>query len=127
MKEVKYKQALKVIFGLICLKLVLGISFYPTFSFSSSHHGINLEDFNHHPTDDGWEKNPFIKPLKEIRLEDLTLQAIIYHPENKAALINNQVLKEGVKIGDVEIIEIKPDHVMVKNNTGLFRLEIKVF
>ena len=84
--------------------------------------GLNIEDFKSgQDTQVKWQDNPFIQTLDDSSAV-LKLYAIVYNDKDKAALIGQQVLREGNKIGTSTIIEIKPDTVIIRNEGGIFQL-----
>lgn len=87
--------------------------------------GINVEDFKRH-TEDGpkWQNNPFIHPLGDYKMEEFVLMAIVYHPQDKAALINGEILREGELLGESEVVRIERKYVVLRNVAGIFRLNL---
>lgn len=88
--------------------------------------GTNFEDFNSH-TQEGvkWQNNPFVHPLGDYKIEELMLMAIVYHPEDRAVIINGEFLREGDKLGENELVRIEKKYVVLKNLTGIFRLNLE--
>jgi len=79
------------------------------------------------PTVKGME-NPFIKQnisMKDVMLEDLNLNGIVYNPSESFALISGFVVKEGDDIGGYKVKLIERDHVILKNldQVKVLRLE----
>jgi hypothetical protein len=90
---------------------------------------LNTAEFNNlkkDSQDKKWEKNPFVKPMEEIGVDDLILTGIIYSKKKRAALINTLIVFEKDKIGLNEIQKIEDNFVLIKNENGLARLELKV-
>ena len=69
-----------------------------------------------------WKDNPFIQRSEELTLDDLTLFAIVYNKNKAAALINNQIVKKGDKIGSFEVLSIEKQEVVLRNENGIFKL-----
>jgi len=59
-----------------------------------------------------------------IRTSDLLLKGIIWDSDNPSAVINDQVLKEGVTIGGFKVVKILRESVILEN--GASRLELKL-
>ncbi len=90
---------------------------------------LNLTELNNIKKDSQekkWEKNPFVKPMEEIGVDDLILTGIIYSKKKRAALINTMIVFEKDKIGLNEIQKIEENFVLIKNENGLARLELKI-
>lgn len=70
-------------------------------------------------------KNVFMKQTdpKKLKSQDLVLNGIFLSPENKFALINNVIVKEGDKIGDAVVLQINADFVELENSSSTFKLK----
>jgi|GEM_PF-2642255 len=88
--------------------------------------GLNLEGFAG-GSGEGvkWIKNPFIREIDNVSLDELHLTAIVYSPNDSAALINGQVLRKNDRIGSNEILDITRDRVIVRNEGRIFNLVLK--
>lgn len=69
-----------------------------------------------------WKDNPFIQRGEESTVDDLTLFAVVYNKNNAAALINNQIVRKGDKIGSFEVLSIEKQEVVLRNENGIFKL-----
>lgn len=87
--------------------------------------GLNLEGFETQK-DEGldWSKNPFVQTVEDVTVHELVVTAIVYHPDNAAALINGQVVRKGDHIGISEVVDILEKQVVLRNDAGLFRLAL---
>jgi hypothetical protein len=85
--------------------------------------GLNTKDFLS-ITENllNWKDNPFIQRGEEASIEDLTLFAVIYNKNKAAALINNQIVKKGDRIGSFEVVSIQKQEVVLRNDNGIFKL-----
>ncbi len=92
----------------------------------SSQSSLNVdafnEQFNRKPEDD---MNPFIKPIEDLSIDELSLTGIVYNPSVQYALINGLVLKVGEKIGDHLVTQITRKTVTMKGEDGVFKLTLK--
>ncbi len=71
-----------------------------------------------------WRNNPFIQPADDVPLDELRLTGIIFNPEQSAAIINDRIINKGEKIGYNTVVEITKTFVILRNETGLFRLSL---
>lgn len=64
------------------------------------------------------------KPVdpKKLKSQNLVLNGILFSPGNKYALINNNIVREGDKIGDAVVLQINEDYVELENSTSRFKL-----
>ena len=88
--------------------------------------GLNTEDFldiTKNLLD--WKDNPFMQRGEEASLDDLTLFAIVYNKNKAAALVNNQIVKKGDKIGSFEVVSIEKQEVILRNDNGIFKLSFR--
>ncbi len=72
-----------------------------------------------------WSKNPFVKNGQNLALEDLSLFAIVYSKNHSAALINEQIVQVGDKISGFEVVSIEKSEVVIRGETGVFKLNLK--
>ena len=85
-----------------------------------------------------WGRNPFIQgKIQEVVQEKiqekppvpeslkLTLNGIIWNPQNPKALINNAVLSKGNKIGINTIVDIKRNSVILNDGTKNFEIKLR--
>jgi type IV pilus assembly protein PilQ len=73
-------------------------------------------------------RNPFLPSAKSFEIMDISnlyLQGIVYGRKKSAALISGRIVKKGSYIGNYEVIEVKPDHVALKFQESVFRLEME--
>lgn len=88
--------------------------------------GLNLEDFSQGvPKSIDWGKNPFLKPVHDVAVDELLLTGIVYREDDRAALINGRMIRKGDKIGTNEVVEIEPERVILRNENGIFELSLK--
>ncbi|MFH1874379.1 MAG: hypothetical protein ABH859_04245 [Pseudomonadota bacterium] len=87
--------------------------------------GLDLGGFEQ-VAEDGikWRNNPFIQPADDVALDELKLTGIVYNPDDAAVIINDRIIKKGEQIGFNTIVEITNDFVILRNETGLFRLSL---
>jgi len=84
--------------------------------------GLNMRDFQKGEAQVKWENNPFVRNKDAQDYSVLTLTAIVYSDEDAAALISGQIVRNGAKLGLNEIVAIKKDHVLVRNESGIYKL-----
>lgn len=88
--------------------------------------GLNVEGLRE---EDGkelrWKNNPFVQPVESLDVQDLHLTAVVQGAGEAACLINNEVLRVGEKIGFSEVVHIEKDHVVLRNENGIFGLSLK--
>lgn len=104
---------IKVLLFFVCLSLNAG----------RPSSGLNTKDFldiTKKLTD--WKDNPFIQRSEESTIDDLTLFAVVYNKNSAAALINNQIVRKGDKIGSFEVVSIERQEVVLRNENGIFKL-----
>ncbi len=88
--------------------------------------GLNHGDFleiQKNPV--GWDKNPFVKDGQAVKLDELSLLGVVYSKERSAALINDQVVQVGDKLGAFEIVSISKNEVVLRGESGVFKLNLK--
>lgn len=88
--------------------------------------GLNLEDFQsgqEKKTD--WNSNPFVKYGTNPQAKQMTLLGIIHGPDRAMALINNEIVKVGDKIGTNEVVSIDRKKVILRNEDGLFQITMR--
>ncbi len=93
--------------------------------------GINVEGFQEKKEKEMvWKNNPFIQPVGPLDIQDLRLTAVVM-AEGKGAeaeavcLINGEAVRVGDKIGFSELLHIEKDHVVLRNENGIFSLSLK--
>jgi hypothetical protein len=88
--------------------------------------GLDLEGFEggDRSKENGllWRDNPFVEEVEDFSVTDLVLTGIVYGDVDRAALINDHPVRKGEKIGSHEVVEIEKNHVVLRNENGLFRL-----
>ena len=85
--------------------------------------GLNLQDFeNKKEGEIVWSNNPFVRPAGEITLDEMKLTGIAYSVEGSAAIVNDQIVRKGDKIGSNEVVGIEKNKVIIRNEDGLFSL-----
>jgi apolipoprotein N-acyltransferase len=79
-----------------------------------------------------WVRDPFLsmeeqglKASEELeRITQPSLEAIIYNPERKLAIIEGKILTVGDRIDSKEVVEIRPDGVILGEKGKLYLLEL---
>jgi hypothetical protein len=84
--------------------------------------GLNLENFKKSDKYIKWKNNPFTQPVDDVSVPSLKLFAIVYNPQDSAALINRHVVRAGDKIGSTEVVSIQEREVVLRTSTGIFKL-----
>lgn len=72
-----------------------------------------------------WKDNPFVQPVESLDVQDLRLTAVVAGDRDSACLINGEILRVGDKIGFSEVVHIEKDHVVLRNENGIFGLSLK--
>lgn len=72
-----------------------------------------------------WERNPFTLEENKGDTSDLKLSGILWDENNSQAIINEEVLGKGGKIGEFEIIDIQKDKVTLSDGTK--KIELKIY
>lgn len=100
---------------------------------------VNVEWLDRIQKSERWGRDPFNHPKPAaIPTEasggpsarsglELTLSAIIYGEGRGLAIINNQILRVGDRVGNKEVVEIKPDRVILRDEAGDEDLRVKSF
>ena len=70
-----------------------------------------------------WGRSPFILPPVEKPLE-LKLNGVVWDKESPRAIINNNIVGIGDKVGTNTVIDIKQDRVILNNGTSDFELRL---
>ena len=111
---------------LTVLMLISPIILFCESSFAKALSGLNTEDFKRVVKDDvEWQKNPFLVQVGDVKVTDLKLKATVFSEEKQAALINRQIVYEGAEIGKHKVMSIRPNHVVLKNSEGIFRISFE--
>lgn len=64
--------------------------------------------------------------IKEEKIKDIELKAILYHPIHKKAYINDSLVAEGDVLKDEIVVkEINQDYVKVEKNKKIYTLKIE--
>ncbi len=88
--------------------------------------GLNTESFKPAiKTGDKWKNNPFAQSLDDVSVTSLKLFAIVYHPKDAAALISHHIVRVGDKIGSAEVVSIKKREVVLRDESGIFKLNFE--
>ena len=113
--------------GVAALVLFVILSLLPNLCLAETEtlSGLNLEEFEQ-KTDDKmmWRGNPFVQPANDVSVSDLRLTGVVYSELKAAAIVNDQIVEEGDKIGYNEILEIEPTRVILRNDNGLFSITL---
>ena len=78
----------------------------------------------------GWGRDPFLldaSNTKEQGTEDLALSGIMPDKQNPCAIINNEVVKLGDKVGGMTVIEINESNVVLDENGQRHTLELNLY
>ncbi len=68
---------------------------------------------------EGWGRNPFsFNPVETDEEGPLQLKGIVFSADDSYAVINQKILKEGDRIADKTIIEIRKDKVIIESDDG---------
>ena len=76
-----------------------------------------------------WGRDPFLPDTsntKEQGMEDLALNGIMPDKQNPYAIINNEVVKLGDKVGGMTVIEINENNVVLDENGQRHTLELNL-
>lgn len=65
------------------------------------------------------------RPTSAIRKGDMVLEGITHGQYGATAIINDEVVRVGSKIGDVEVVGIRPDAVVLNDGTAEFELKVE--
>ena len=104
---------------LLCAFTLLGKADKPLSS-------LNLQGFEQNKSvKEEKRRDPFLKNAEIINLKRPKLTMIVWSKKQKAALINGQAVKEKDKLGNQEVILIKPRQVMLKGPYGMTKLRLK--
>lgn len=88
--------------------------------------GLNVQGFEQKAEGKAlWRNNPFIQPANDVAVSELDLSGIVYNDEAAAAIINGEIVKAGDKMGYNEIVAVEKEHVILRNENGLFRLSLR--
>ncbi len=60
---------------------------------------------------------------KKLKSQNLVLNGILISGGNKYALINNNIVREGDKLGDAVVLQINEEYVELKSGTSRFKLK----
>lgn len=63
---------------------------------------------------------------REIDVEGMSLEGIIYSEENPAVVINGEILRENETIGDYLVLEIERERVVLKKDGKEYELKLEV-
>ena len=77
-----------------------------------------------------WGRDPFLldtSDTKEQGMEDLALSGIMPDKQNPYAIINNEVVKLGDKVGGMTVIEINENDVVLDENGQRHTLELNLY
>lgn len=75
-----------------------------------------------------WGRDPFALPSKEAAISgELTLTAILYHPQSQLAIVNGRMVKVGDEIEGRQVVAIDPDHIVIREGKLTRRLEVPKF
>ena len=66
-----------------------------------------------------WDRNPFVLGQKQ---DVLMVEGIFWDEQNPNVMINGNILGVGGTIGEVTVVTIKPDSVVLKDKKGQFEL-----
>ena len=66
-----------------------------------------------------WDRNPFVLGQKQ---DTLMVEGIFWDERNPNVMINGNILGVGGTIGEISVIEIKPNSVVLKDKKGQFEL-----
>lgn len=72
-----------------------------------------------------WGRNPFAPVEASVRVvTKLTLNGIMWDEERPLAIINDNVVGIGGKVGENRVVDIKKDSVILNDGTGNFELRL---
>ncbi|PIP68653.1 MAG: hypothetical protein CO035_05090 [Candidatus Omnitrophica bacterium CG_4_9_14_0_2_um_filter_42_8] len=79
-----------------------------------------------------WGRDPFLldastNSIQEQDVEDLALNGIMSDKQNPYAIINNDVVKLGDKVGGMTVIEINENNVVLDENGERHTLELNLY
>ena len=77
-----------------------------------------------------WGRDPFLPDTsntKEQGMEDLALNGIMPDKQNPYAIINNEIVKLGDKVGGMTVIEINENNVVLDENGERHTLELNLY
>lgn len=88
--------------------------------------GLNMQGFDKKSDEKiNWSNNPFVQPANDVPISDLRLSGIVYNKDEAAAIINDQIVQKGDKIGAHQVVDITKNNVLLRNENGLFGLGLK--
>ncbi len=78
----------------------------------------------------GWGRDPFSSGAntpEDIEFEGLVVNGIMWDKDNPLAIINDDVVKVGDKLGDLKVVEITKTSVILEQNGERHTLGLKLF
>src|SRR3989338_4290113 len=82
---------------------------------------LNIDEFKTiENQDSAWNNNPFLKSTENIKIDSMSLTAIIYSDEDSAALLGGQLVRKGSKVGRTQVLSIEPKAIIIRNENGIF-------
>ncbi|MFH1654312.1 MAG: hypothetical protein ABIE74_09720 [Pseudomonadota bacterium] len=122
--RLSYNALLKIIVVIICLFASFNLNAQEAQGKPLS--GLNTQGFEEITGDKMiWRNNPFVQPVDDVAVNELALTGIVYSKDDSAALVNNQVVREGESIGFNEVVEIEENRVIFKNENGFFSVPLR--
>ena len=118
-------MARRFFIGVVCF-LLLGVALKAG---AISYSDLGLNEFEKGPeVISSLSRNPFIPSVKSFdvtEISNLYLQGVVFSADKAAALISGRVVKRGDYIGNYEVTEINPDHVSMKFDESVYRLDME--
>ena len=71
-----------------------------------------------------WRRDPFTRSGSAAGVRGLTLSGILWDPQKPIAILNEQMVSVGDEVEDYQVLEIRPDRVLLTDGTETIQLLI---
>ena len=69
-----------------------------------------------------WRRDPFTRGGSAAGVRGLTLSGILWDPQKPIAILNDQMVSVGDELDDYQVLEIRPDRVLLSDGTETIQL-----
>ena len=71
-----------------------------------------------------WRRDPFTRGGSAAGVRGLTLSGILWDPQKPIAILNDQMVSVGDEVEEYQVLEIRPDRVLLTDGTETIQLLI---
>lgn len=118
----KPQQQLAILVALGAVMIVVSATPFGPVSSEAAAQGRQAQ--REHEASLTWRRDPFTRGGSAAGVRGLTLSGILWDPQKPIAILNEQMVSVGDEVDDYQVLDIRPDRVLLTDGTETIQLLI---